>query len=415
MSETEGISDSSWEMWNSKSGEDDYRVTDKVIWNENHEISVKILAPLGRGISGSVFAVQVVECEKQPTIVSTMLCLKIFKTNSVAISQAENEILILPLTHRNFNTGRFSVFPSYLTSFKIDGHLGFLMELGGPSLFHGLSMRKNKGFPLSAVRTILIQILKGLAEMENKGLVHGDIKPENIIFSLRKAGNLTSFEAYKNAISNLSFSIMRDEFENQDVLNISLIDWSSSSMGYNQNAQYMQSRYYRAPEILMRSSYGPGVDIWSTACVAVELFIGKPLFPGADELDMIRIIQQRLGIFPHSVIRKMGSDSIAASTDEWMIDPKNYLPGNFEAFICEESRRQDNEVLLFINLMRLMLQLNPDARASASSALSHPFITGNMKQNKRIRRDSAFDNRKLPLIEIQNARRCSIKGSSLFN
>lgn len=414
MEEAEGISDSSWDNWNLACTDDDYRVRSRVIWDDNHEISVKLLTPLGRGVSGSVFAVQVVECEKHQSIINTLLCLKIFKTNSVAISQAENEILILPMTHRNFNTGKVTVFPSYLTSFNIENHLGFLMELGGPSLYHGLSMRKNRGFPLSAVRVILFQILKALSEMENKGLVHGDIKPENIVFSLRKVGNITSFEQYKNSISGLSYSIIRDEFENSNILDVALIDWSSSSMGYNQPAQYMQSRYYRAPEIIMRSSYGPSVDIWSTACVAVELFIGKPLFPGIDELDMIRMIQQRLGIFPQSVVRKMRSDSIAATTDSWVLDPKQYLPGNFEAYICEECRREDQEVLLFINMMRLMLQLNPDARATASSALTHPFITGSLKQQKRSRRESAFAS-KPSLLQFHTVRRSSIKEYTVFH
>ena len=86
----------------------------------------------------------------------------------------------------------------------------------------------------------------------------------------------------------------------------------------------------------------------------------------------------------------MGEDSIAKTTDSWKMDPTSYSPGNFEAYIREESRREDTEVLLFINIMRLMLQLNPDARTTASSALIHPFITGNMQiKHGRQRRESS--------------------------
>ena len=389
MATEDGVPSSTWERWNEIGAKSEYAVREKVVWDDNHEISLKFLSPLGRGVSGSVFVVQIVESVKHPQINNLLFSLKIYKTESFAIAQGENEMLVLPLCQRSFNTTRISTFPNYLTSLKINGHLGFIMELGGPNLVAGLSLRKFRGLPLNAVKQILTKILMALAEMEKKGLVHGDIKPENIIFSFRNFGSMESFSAYSRNLAQFTHSLVLDELDYNNV-DVMLIDWSSSSMGYNQVATYMQSRYYRAPEVIMRSNYGPGIDVWSTACVAVELFTGKPLFPGADEIDMLRLIQQRLGIFPQSVIKKMGDSSVAKTNDSWKMEPTSYLPGNFEAYIIEESRREDTEVLLFINIMRLMLQLNPDARTTASSALIHPFITGNMQiKHGRQRRESS--------------------------
>ena len=389
MATEDGVPSSTWEKWNESGDQSEYAVHDKIIWDDNHEISVKFLSPLGRGVSGSVFLIQIVESIKHPQINNLLFSLKIYKTQNFAIAQGQNEMLILPLCQRSFNTTRIATFPNYLTSLQINGHLALIMELGGPTLVTGLSLRKFRGLSLHAVKQILTKILIALAEMEKKGLVHGDIKPENILFSFRNYGPMESFSEYSSNLAQFSHSLVTDELD-YNIVDVMLIDWSSSSVGYNQVATYMQSRYYRAPEVIMRSTYGPGIDVWSTACVAVELFTGKPLFPGTDELDMLRLIQQRLGIFPQSVIKKMGEDSIAKTTDSWKMDPTSYSPGNFEAYIREESRREDTEVLLFINIMRLMLQLNPDARTTASSALIHPFITGNMQiKHGRQRRESS--------------------------
>jgi serine/threonine protein kinase len=175
-----------------------------------------------------------------------------------------------------------------------------------------------------------------------------------------------------------------------------LIDWSSASIGFSQRAPYLQSRFYRAPEVLLREKYGPSVDIWSLGCLAAELFLGSPLFPGADEVEMLRLIQLKLGILPSSIVKQMGGDSPARHNHGWKIEKCMYCPGNFELFLRERSGRDDFDFLAFINILRLMLQLNPDARITASSACLHPFITGTIDISQQPlraikRRDSMSD------------------------
>ncbi len=43
---------------------------------------------------------------------------------------------------------------------------------------------------------------------------------------------------------------------------------------------YIQSRFYRSPEVVLGTSYNVAIDMWSLGCVAAELFLGLPLFPG---------------------------------------------------------------------------------------------------------------------------------------
>lgn len=58
---------------------------------------------------------------------------------------------------------------------------------------------------------------------------------------------------------------------------------------------YLQSRYYRAPEIILGLPFCEAIDMWSLGCVVAELFLGWPLYPGSSEYDQIRYISQTQG------------------------------------------------------------------------------------------------------------------------
>ena len=45
--------------------------------------------------------------------------------------------------------------------------------------------------------------------------------------------------------------------------------------------------WYRSPEVLLGTSYGTPVDIWSCGCIFAELFSRKPLFPGQYEVNIV--------------------------------------------------------------------------------------------------------------------------------
>jgi serine/threonine protein kinase len=72
----------------------------------------------------------------------------------------------------------------------------------------------------------------------------------------------------------------------------------------------------------------------------------------------------------------MGGDSPARHSHGWKIEKSMDSPGNFELFLRERSGRNDFDFLAFVNILRLMLQLNPEARITASPACLYPFITG---------------------------------------
>ena len=143
-----------------------------------------------------------------------------------------------------------------------------LYKLIAETKFHGVS--------LGLVRTIATQLLKALDYLARKDIVHSDVKPENVML-LRDA--------------NCSY--------------IKLIDFASACKCTEMTHTYIQSRFYRSPEIILQLSYGVSIDMWSLGCMLVELYTGEPLFAGENELDMMQRIVTILGMPPDTVISQM--------------------------------------------------------------------------------------------------------------
>jgi len=128
---------------------------------------------------------------------------------------------------------------------------------------------------------------------------------------------------------------------------------------------YVATRWYRAPEILLGSTrYTKGVDMWAIGCIMAELLAGKPLFPGnstMNQLDKVIEVTGRPstedieGI--HSPFASTILESLPPSTPRSLADmfPK----------ISEEAR----------DLLSKLLMFNPDKRVTAEEALAHPFLS----------------------------------------
>jgi len=91
--------------------------------------------------------------------------------------------------------------------------------------------------------------------MDDHNIIHCDLKPENIL--LRK----------KNKSG------------------IKIIDFGSSCFGDKRVYTYIQSRFYRSPEVIFGLEYSTAIDMWSFGCVLFELYTGDPLFPGESESE----------------------------------------------------------------------------------------------------------------------------------
>ena len=93
--------------------------------------------------------------------------------------------------------------------------------------------------------------------MDDHNIIHCDLKPENIL--LRKK-NKSGFK---------------------------IIDFGSSCFGDNKVYTYIQSRFYRSPEVIFGLDYTTAIDMWSFGCVLFKLYTGDPLFPGESENEQV--------------------------------------------------------------------------------------------------------------------------------
>ena len=82
-----------------------------------------------------------------------------------------------------------------------------------------------------------------------------------------------------------------------------MIDFGSSCYSSQRVYTYIQSRFYRAPEVILGAGYSTPIDMWSVGCIVAELWTGCPLFAGEDEADQLACIVELLGLPPAHLLR----------------------------------------------------------------------------------------------------------------
>jgi dual specificity tyrosine-phosphorylation-regulated kinase 2/3/4 len=162
-----------------------------------------------------------------------------------------------------------------LNFFVFRGHQCVVFELMGLSLYDILKKRKFKGLTCSQVKPIATEVLMALNFLKEHKIVHCDLKPENILLAADNSDN-----------------------------RIKLIDFGSACYEGKGCYTYIQSRFYRAPEVLLNATFGSSIDMWSFGCIIYELIAGYPLFPGENRNDQLNVIMELLGVPPASLITR---------------------------------------------------------------------------------------------------------------
>lgn len=182
--------------------------------------------------------------------------------------------------------------------------------------------------------------------MHSLDLIHCDLKPENILIK----------------------SYSRCE--------IKVIDFGSSCFTRDHLSSYVQSRSYRAPEVILGLPYDQKIDIWSLGAILAELLTGYVLFQNDSVPSMLARIVGILGPFPEDLLARgrhahkyfVGQGHVyerERSGQVVLLQPKGSP--------LRHRLHTDDE--LFISFVGSLLRLHPDDRPTAEQALRHPFIT----------------------------------------
>lgn len=67
---------------------------------------------------------------------------------------------------------------------------------------------------------------------------------------------------------------------------------------------YIQSRFYRSPEVILGMNYNMAIDMWSLGCILAELYTGYPIFPGENEQEQLACIMEVLGLPEKDLIQR---------------------------------------------------------------------------------------------------------------
>jgi len=203
---------------------------------------------------------------------------------------------------------------------------------------------------------IIYQTLKALKYIHSAELIHRDLKPANIL--------INSDVVIKVGDFGLARSVAFQGDDNDYKL-----------------SEYVATRWYRAPEILLGSSkYTKAVDMWSVGCILGELLVGKPIFQGKSSLNQIEKVLELVG--------KPKSEDVEAIDSPHAETILNSLSGikkkSFHQFFGEIT---DDAM----DLLKKLLTFNPENRITVEEALKHPYVIQFSNPEEEILADHAIE------------------------
>lgn len=278
------------------------------------------------------------------------VCLKIIKNDKDFFDQSLDEIKLLKFVNKHDPGDKHHILRLY-DYFYHQEHLFIVTELLRANLYEFQKFNQESGgeayFTLNRLQLITRQCLEALQYLHNLGIVHCDLKPENILI-----------KSYKKC-------------------EIKIIDLGSSCFQTDNLCLYVQSRSYRAPEVMLGLQYDEKIDIWSLGCILAELCSGEVLFPND---AVVMILARMIGMFGPIDMEMLvkGQETHKYFTKEYDIYFVNEETDQLEYIIPEESSLEQHLQIsntMFIDFVRYLLRINPKRRPTARQALKHPWLS----------------------------------------
>lgn len=329
---------------------------------------------IGKGSFGQV--VKAYDHEEQCHV-----AVKIIKNKKPFLNQAQIEVKLLEMMNKADAENKYYIV-RLKRHFMWRNHLCLVFELLSYNLYDLLRNTNFRGVSLNLTRKFAQQLCTALLFLSTPELsiIHCDLKPENILLCNPK----------RSAIK--------------------IVDFGSSCQLGQRIYQYIQSRFYRSPEVLLGIPYDLAIDMWSLGCILVEMHTGEPLFSGANEVDQMNKIVEVLGMPPRAMLDsahktkkyfdKLPDGSYVLKKSK---EGKKYkAPGHrrLHDIIGVESGgpggRRSGEIghfvsdyLKFKDLILRMLDYDPKTRITPYYALQHNFFKRTADEGTNTHNNSA--------------------------
>ncbi|KAJ6252952.1 homeodomain interacting protein kinase [Anaeramoeba flamelloides] len=334
-----------------------------------------VLGSLGSGTFGQVFNCKNIQTKEE-------IGIKIIKNLPAYFNQALKK------------SGNIKSIVGFEDYFLHKNHLCLVFEILSVNLFELIRMNHYRGLPMKLVLSLANDIIRALILLYDNGIIHCDLKPENILL------------------------------ENPYSINVKIIDFGSACFIHKTRYSYIQSRYYRSPEVLLRLPYTEAIDMWSFGCIIAELFIGLPLFPGSKEeqkeqkepKEPKEPKESKEPKEPKNIPKRMLENGrvtkryydfiddqyILKTREQYSIENRisfekprkifNYTTLKEIILNCqlkknvtkEEFEKDQQRKLILVDLLEGLLQIDPEVRWNAKETFQHPFFTGKPFKDKFI-------------------------------
>jgi serine/threonine-protein kinase PRP4 len=330
----------------------------------------KVLGVVGKGVFSTVLKCSV---ETPQTTLPSIVALKFIRHNETMSRAAENEVAFLKkLTHTHIIKLELPTTPQLL---EHRGHVVMVFPYL-PFNLRDVLQKFGKGIGLSmvAVKSYFAQLLSALKHLEKYNIIHADIKPDNMLVS-------------------------------EDFGTVKLCDFGSAMENGSADAvptPYLVSRFYRAPEIILGAVPTPALDLWSVGVTVAELFLGRLLFQGSSNNDMLRTVMEAMGPFSAKTLRqhlvqvnKLGipahfrqvqQNFIFLKETQQILNDKHVVkeiqlqsfpttPLMQRLLKAKSSKDSRLDIQQFGNLLQRVLCLEASRRISVGDAMKHEFFT----------------------------------------
>jgi serine/threonine protein kinase len=328
------------------------------VWKGRYLIEGRI----GQGTFGTVLAALDTWAGKEVAV-------KVIRNKRAYTQQATNEMRMLSELAATAPHTTFDL----IEQFDHNGHTCFVFERAHMNLYELIQKSQFRGIALSMVQELGRQLVASLIKLKTigGGIIHADIKPENIMFASVEKSSVSAPQPTTTSTDGIS-PPPPVGWEPE----VRLIDFGSSiKAGGTPAPSYIQSRFYRAPEVVLQLPYDEKIDVWSLGCVLFEVYTGEPLFRSKSSSEHGYQIARVCGGIPAHMqncakkplwnrVTLKPTDPLAA------IEAKRRARTPVAELYCEGGE----EELKFRNVLQRMLAVDPKERWSAAQLLEHPFF-----------------------------------------